>query len=193
MSKIGGLISRARVDRGAINDLIADAWEHYKAGGRESIQSAFGEAVADMVIRRYEDKIRNGFSRAGLELPADLNSATILEVVRTQTGLEIDNLDPDAVATAVDRLLSKRVSAALQVNITSVFDKEQIIAGINDAVIASIKSGRASKWVSGKVFKSARRYMAFKNAGLNAATADRLAARARMKKYRETHKLVWVS
>ena len=62
---------------------------------------------------------------------------------------------------------------------------------INDAVIASIKSGRASKWVSGRVYKSARRYMAFKNAGLNAATADRLAARARMKKYRETHKLIW--
>lgn len=187
------LVAKARASRGAINDLIDAAWEHYKANGRESWATAFQEAAADKVVQRFEDKIRNGFSRAGLELPAgELNQATMLGVVREQTGLEVTSLDPESVTRAVDTLLAKRLSLALKVQVTTVFDRDALMASINDAVIQAIQSGRAGEWLNAKAYHAARRFATYQKRGVSMETAKVLAARARQKRYRGTHKLIWL-
>ncbi len=186
------LVATARASRGAINDLIDSAYEHYKEHGRESWIDAFREAAADKVLQRYDEKIRNGFERAGLTLPeGELTQANMLSLVGEQTGLELSNLDPDAVMKAVDKLLSERLGAHLGVPITSVFDKQALLQSVNAAVVQAIQSGRAQAWISAKSYTAARRYATYKRRNIDKPTAEVLDARARQKKYRRTHVLKW--
>lgn len=186
------LIANVRVSRGAVNDLIDRAWEHYKANGRDNWGDAFKEAAADQVISRYEVKIRNGFARAGLELPpGELSQDVMLQVVREQSGLELDNLNPDAVMAAVDKLLSKRLSQALDVTVTTVFDKDAMLQSINQAVIQAIRDGRGAQWLTGKAYKAARRMQTLRLRGVTEEAAAAMDLRRRQKKFRRTHKLEW--
>ena len=186
------LVSRLRVNRGAVNDLIDRAYENYKENGRESWSEAFKESAADMVIARYEVKIRNGFARAGLTLPeGELGQDELLQVVRDQTGLDIYNLNPDAVMQAVDRLLSNRLSQALGVNVSTVMDRDAMIASINASVVEAIRSGRAGKWLSGKAYRAARKMRTLRSRGVTEETWEILDARRRQKKFRRTHHLQW--
>lgn len=181
------------MDRGAVNDLIDDAWRHYKEHGRESLQDAFKEATADHVVRRYELKIRHGFARAGIELPeGELSAAVLLGVVRERTGLDIDSLDADAVMAAVDRLLAARLSEALGVQVSTVFDREAMMQSLNQAIIEAIRNGRAREFISRKAMSVARRYATLKRLQIDAATWEKIEARKRQKRYRETHRLEWV-
>lgn len=187
------IIHSMRVKKGIMNDFVALAWEHYKAHGRESITDAFTEAAADMAIARYQEKIRNGFARAGVPLPdGGLNAQTMQGIVSQQTGLTLDNLSPDAVTRAIDKLLSQRLSQALGVQVATVMDKEAMLASINAAVLQAIRDGRAAEFVNRHAMHAARRYMAFKNAGISEENAAKIANRARQKKFRQTHKLVWL-
>lgn len=187
------LIAKARASRGAVNDLIEVAYAHYKAHGRDSWADAFKEAAADKVIQRYEEKIRNGFKRAGLELPeGELTQETMLGVVSAQTGLELATLNPDAVMAAVDKLLAARLSGALGVQVNTVMDRDALMASINSAVVASIQSGRAGEWLSGKVYTAARRAATYARRNITTETAEVLDARRRQKKFRRTHKLKWI-
>ena len=186
------LVARLRVSRGSINELIDRAYDNYKENGRDSWGGAFKEAAADMVIARHEEKIRNGFARAGLHLPeGELGQDEILAVVRDQTGLELDNLNPDAVMAAVDRLLSNRLSQALGVQVSTVFDQEAMIQSIQASVVQAIRDGRAGAWLSGKAYKAARRMATLKNRGVSEETWEILDARRRQKKFRRTHHLQW--
>ena len=187
------LVDRYRANKGAINDLLDAAYEHYKAHGRDSWADAFREAAADKVLQRYEDKIRNGFRRAGLELPeGELTQEVMLGVVRDQTGLEVGNLDPDAVMAAVDKLLSARLSTALGVTVGTVMDRDALVAAVNGAVVEAIKSGRASAWINSKAYSAARKYVAYKNRGFDHDSAEKISNRQRQKRYRENHKLKWI-
>ena len=116
----------------------------------------------------------------------------MLGVVRDQTGLEITNLDPEAITKAVDTLLAKRLSGALKVQVGTVFDRDALMASINSAVVQAIQSGRAGEWLSAKAYHAARRFATYQKRGVNMETAKVLAARARQKRYRGTHKLIWL-
>ena len=187
------IVLRERVDRGAINDLIETAWAHYKRHGRESLADAFKEAAADKVIQRYEVKIRNGFERAGVTLPeGELTTQAMLAVIKERTGLELDSLNPEAVTAAVDRLLSERLSDALGVPVATVFDREAMMNSLNQAVLEAIRNGRAAEFVNRTAMSAARRYMTYKRAGISEDNAVRLDARRRQKKFRRTHKLIWL-
>lgn len=186
------LVAKVRANRGAINDLIDDAWASYKAHGRESWADAFKEATANKVVQRYETKIRNGFKRAGVELPeGELTLQSMEDVIKDRTGLELDGLSPDSVMAAVDKLLSARLSQAIGVPVSTVFDKDAMLESINAAVLEAIRSGRAAEFVNKAAMHAARRYMTYKRRGIDAADAKKLAARAAQKRYRATHRLVW--
>lgn len=187
------IVHTLRVNKGVMNDLIELAWRHYKENGRESLPNAFTEAAADLAIKRYDEKIRNGFARAGVPLPAgELNAQTMLGIVQQQTGLELQNLSADGIVQAVDKLLSQRLSQALGVTVATVMDKDAMIASINAAVVQAIRDGRAGEFVNRHALHAARRYAAFKNAGIGPENAAKIAARMRARKYRKTHKLVWL-
>lgn len=187
------IVRTKRASAATWNDLIDSAWEHYKENGRESIRDAVTEAVADAAIKRYQDKIINGFRRAGIEIAPDepLTAQTLAGVVAERTGLELESLSPDAVMGAVDKLLAERLSQALGVPVTTVFDRDAMLASINAAVLEAIRSGRAAEFVNKTAMKAARRYMTFKRRGIGPEDAEKISARARQKKFRQTHRLVW--
>ena len=187
------IVKHMRIDKGSINDLIDAAWEKYKEGGRESIRDAFTEAAADRAIGRYEEKIRAGFRRGGIELPdGALTMQTMQGIIGEQTGLELQGLSADSIVAAVDKLLSKRLSQALGVQVATVMDKDAMLESINAAVLQAIKSGRAGEFVNRHAMHAARRYMAYKNAGVAPDAAPVIGARKRARKFRKTHKLVWL-
>lgn len=188
------VIRRLRVDKGSWNDLIDSAYEHYKANGRESIREAFTEAVADKVIQRYQAKIAAGFRRAGIEIEdgEPLTADKLLTIVQDRTGLEINNLTPEGVTSAVDRLLSERLSAALGVQVTTVLDRQAMMASLDEAVKQAIRDGRAAEFISKKAMKAARQFATFKRRGIGSKEDQRrVMLRIYQKRYRRHNKLVW--
>lgn len=191
---MGLKIRRLRVDKGSWNDLIDAAYENYKARGRESIKEAFSEAIADKVLQRYQVKIAAGFRRAGVEIEdgEPLTAEKLLTIIKDRTGLEINNLSPEGVMSAVDRLLSERLSAAMGVTVTTVFDRQAMMAAMDESVKQAIRDGRAAEFIGKHAMRAARKYATFKRRGIESPEDHRRIMLAwYQKKYRRTHRLVW--
>ena len=191
---MGLKIKKLRVDKGSWNDLIDAAYENYKARGRESIKEAFSEAIADKVLQRYQVKIAAGFRRAGVEIEdgEPLTAEKLLTIIKDRTGLEINNLTPEGVMSAVDRLLSERLSAAMGVTVTTVFDRQAMMAAMDESVKQAIRDGRAAEFIGKHAMRAARKYATFKRRGIESPEDHRRIMLAwYQKKYRRTHRLVW--
>lgn len=191
---MGLRIRKLRVDKGSWNDLIDAAYENYKARGRESIRDAFGEAVANKVLQRYQVKIAAGFRRAGVEIDESqpLTAEALLTIIQERTGLEINNLSPEGVMKAVDRLLAQRLSALMGVTVTTVFDREAMMAAMEESVKQAIRDGRAADFIGRHAMNAAQRYATFKRRGIESPEDHRRIMLAwYQKKYRRTHRLVW--
>ena len=191
---MGLKIRKLRVDKGSWNDLIDAAYEHYKERGRESIKEAFSEAIADKVLQRYQVKIAAGFRRAGVEIEdgEPLTAEKLLTIIKDRTGLDINNLTPDGVMSAVDRLLAERLSAALGVTVTTVFDRQAMMAAMEESVKQAIRDGRAAEFIGAQAMRAARKYATFKRRGIESPEDHRRIMLAwYQKKYRRTHRLVW--
>lgn len=191
---MGLKIRKLRVDKGSWNDLIDAAYENYKARGRESIKEAFSEAIADKVLQRYQVKIAAGFRRAGVEIEdgEPLTAEKLLTIIKDRTGLEINNLSPEGVMSAVDRLLSERLSAAMGVTVTTVFDRQAMMAAMDESVKQAIRDGRAAEFIGKHAMRAARKYATFKRRGIESPEDHRRIMLAwYQKKYRRTHRLVW--
>lgn len=187
-------IRRLRVDKGSWNDLIDAAYEHYKAGGRESIRDAFTQAVADKVIRRYQAKIVAGFARAGVVIDPDqvLTAEGLMTIIADRTGLEITNMTPEGVTAAVDKMLSERLSAALGVPVSTVMDRQAMMASMEEGIKQAIRDGRAAEFISAHTMRAARQYATFKRRGIEGPDMHRqIMLRWYQKKYRRNNKLVW--
>lgn len=191
---MGLKIRKLRVDKGSWNDLIDAAYENYKARGRESIKEAFSEAIADKVLQRYQVKIAAGFRRAGVEIEdgEPLTAEKMLTIIKDRTGLEINNLSPEGVMSAVDSLLSERLSAAMGVTVTTVFDRQAMMAAMEESVKQAIRDGRAAEFIGAQAMRAARKYATFKRRGIESTEDHRRVMLAwYQKKYRRTHRLVW--
>ena len=191
---MGLKIKKLRVDKGSWNDLIDAAYENYKARGRESIKEAVAEAIADKVLQRYQVKIAAGFRRAGVEIEdgEPLTAEKLLTIIKDRTGLEINNLTPEGVMSAVDRLLSERLSAAMGVTVTTVFDRQAMMAAMDESVKQAIRDGRAAEFIGKHAMRAARKYATFKRRGIESPEDHRRIMLAwYQKKYRRTHRLVW--
>lgn len=191
---MGLKIRKLRVDKGSWNDLIDAAYENYKARGRESIKEAFSEAIADKVLQRYQVKIAAGFRRAGVEIEdgEPLTAEKLLTIIKDRTGLEINNLSPEGVMSAVDRLLSERLSAAMGVTVTTVFDRQAMMEAMEESVKQAIRDGRAAEFIGKHAMRAARKYATFKRRGIESPEDHRRIMLAwYQKKYRRTHRLVW--
>lgn len=191
MSKIK--LARERVKAGAWNDVLEGAWERYNAGGRESLQGAFAEEMADRAVQRYDGKIRAMFARGGVEIEEGqpLTAASIAAILSDKTGLQIDDIKPETIAGAIDRELSKKLSDVLKVPVSTVLDKERLLADVKEGVRLAIEDGRAADLLSRALVHSARVYATWKRRGIEAQEQARIRNAAAQKKYRRTHRLVW--
>lgn len=188
------VVRHFRVDKGTWNELIESAWIHYKEHGRESITNAFTEAVADRIIGRYQEKLVNGFARAGIEIDPNvaLTAQGLAAIVSEQSGIEIDTMTPQSVTAAIDRVLSQRMTALLQVQIDSVLNPYEFRAALEEAAIRAIQDGRATQFISKQAMRAARKYATMQRRGLDTPDEQRrVKNREYQRRYRQTHKLVW--
>lgn len=191
---MGLKIRKLRVDKGSWNDLIDAAYTNYKEHGRESIRDAFTEAVADKVLQRYQVKIAAGFRRAGVEIEdgEPLTAEKLVTIIQDRTGLDIQHLSPEGVTTAVDKLLAERLSALMGVTVTTVFDRDAMMAAMEESVKQAIRDGRAAEFIGKHAMSAARRFATFKRRGVESPEDHRRIMLAwYQKKYRRTHRLVW--
>ena len=189
------VVRRMRVDAGTWDELIESAWEHYKEGGRESIRQAFTEAVADSVIKRYSEKIRNGFERAGLHIDSDvqLNAKTLAAVVSEKTGLDIETMTPQSVTAAIDKVMAAKATEVLRVPVSSVMNIGEFRQSIEEAALKAIEDGRAVEYISKVAIRAARKFETMKRRGLETKEDQKsYLNRVAQKKFRKTHKLVWI-
>lgn len=186
-------LARERARAGVWNDVIESAWERYKEGGRESLSGAVSDEIADRAVQRYDGKIRAMFARGGVPIDEgqELTVATLARIISDRTGLTIADLSPDTIMAAIDRELSARLSEALQVPVTTVFDKEALLESVKEGVRAAIADGRAADLLSRGAVMAARRYATWKRRSIEEREQIRIRNRGYQAKYRTRFKLVW--
>lgn len=186
------LVLTRRATEGSVRDVINAVWERYSAG--EDLQPAIADAVADVVIKRYEVKMRNGFARAGVELGEDepLNADTLKRIISQRTGLALESLTPADIVQAVDKELAARLSEKLGTPLTTVLNKETLIAELREYVAEELRSGRAAALVSRRALQAAKRMGTIKRMGSDDVELGRARNREYQKRYRRTHKQQWV-
>ena len=186
-------LARLRVREGFWNDVIEGAWERYKAGGRDSLQGAVQDELTDRALARYADKIRAMFARGGVDIDPEqpITMEVLAGLVSERTGLQLDNLSPESVTAAVDKELSARLSEALRVPVTTVFDKALLMEELKAGVRQAIADGRGAELLTKAMVKSARAYATWKRRGIEEVERRRIVNRAYQAKYRRTHKQVW--
>lgn len=186
-------LAKIRVREGFWNDVIEGAWERYKAGGRESISEAMNDELVDRALGRYADKIRAMFARGGIDIDPsqEITADFLAQLLSDRTGLQIDDLSPESISAAVDKELSARLSDVLQVQVTSVFDKEQLKASLMDGIRLAIADGRGAALLTKAMIKSARAYATWKRYSVEEHEKRRILNRGYVAKYRLTHRQTW--
>ena len=87
---------------------------------------------------------------------------------------------------------SERLSAAMGVTVTTVFDRQAMMAAMDESVKQAIRDGRAAEFIGKHAMRAARKYATFKRRGIESPEDHRRIMLAwYQKKYRRTHRLVW--
>lgn len=174
-------------------DVLESMWDGHGAGLTWS--EAAGQVVAEKALERYQTHLAAAFARYGVQLdPGEqITVPVLLRVINEKTGLDVANLTPDGLSMAVDAHLAGRVSELLGVQVSSVHNLDGLKQNLIDAAKAAVISGRATKLISRGMITKMRAMKAFKDAGvIGELERLKVANRAYQKKYRRTHKEVWV-
>lgn len=184
------IVHTKRAVRGSVADIAEAVVDRYAAG--EPLSQAVADSVADKIAQRFEVKIRNGFSAAGVELPEGPLTADVLkDVIAERTGLELESMSPADVVRAVDAELSRRLSERLGVPVPTVLDAAALVQSLKDYIAEELRSGRGAALLSRAALKAARRMKALREAQSEEEELRRARNRLYQKRYRATHREVW--
>lgn len=182
-------VNTIRADASAaarINDTLL------KEGGEDLPKGSLSEGAADAIILIYSEKITAALRRAGFAI-ADgqtINVDTLRELVSKRAGLNLSSWEPGEVRRAVGEAVSKQVSEALGVDIDLGGDvRGQVVA----AAIEAVRGNKPNRMVSQALIEKLRDVAALQKAGLSPLDLRRIRNVAHNKKYRATHRQVWVS
>ena len=186
-------LARLRVREGFWNDVIEGAWERYKAGGRESVRDALSEELLDRALGRYAEKIRAMFARGGIDIDPEqpITAEFLARLLSERTGLDFSDLSPEAITAAVDKELSQRLSEALQVPVSTVFDKEKLKEDLKAGIRLAIADGRGAALLTKAMLKSARAYATWKRRDIKEREQWQIMNRSYQAKYRRSYKQTW--
>ena len=186
-------LARLRVREGFWNDVIEGAWERYKAGGRESVRDALSEELLDRALGRYAEKIRAMFARGGIDIDPEqpITAEFLARLLSERTGLDFSDLSPEAITAAVDKELSQRLSEALQVPVSTVFDKEKLKEDLKAGIRLAIADGRGAALLTKAMLKSARAYATWKRRSVSEREQWQIMSRSYQAKYRLSYKQTW--
>lgn len=190
MSKVHIAIDRANA--GTAFDIFEKALDAYEAG--QPLDEFAAQEIADRAIERYQKHVRAGLARAGVELAEGekLDSAALLRIIESRTGLEIRALTPEAVSAAVQGQISARISASLGVEVEGITNGEQLKAALITMAKNAVQTGRGNALITRAMIKRLRALKAWQTSGIDQLERQRMLNRAYQKEYRRTHKEVWV-
>lgn len=159
------------------------------------INEVVAAEIVDRATDRYQKHIRAALARAGIEIDADekITAAVLLREINSKTGIEIEAWTPEAVTAAVSARVSAKMSDVLGVDVEGVKDAESLKAALIDGAKEAVASGRANALVSKSMIKKLRMVATIKGAGIDQDEARKRLGRIYQKRYRRTHKEVWVS
>jgi hypothetical protein len=107
-----------------------------------------------------------------------------------KSGLDLTDLNPAAMAEAVDKLAASRLSAELGIEIASVAGGN-LAAAIRGGVAQAIADGRVSQLVGRGLTKRARVAMTWNRGGFDPKDRIRVMGRIYQKRYRRHNVEVW--
>lgn len=189
-------IATMRENSGTINRLADQIVDDWVAGDDFStaLERARGQLVEE-VAARYSDRIRNALRRAGLQIEDGeiLTPDKIKEIVGLQAGIDFQDLQADGIVAGMDRLLSKKLSGMIGIEVTTIADgnalKGAVELGIRDALL----NGTAERLITDVLRKRARAAATWAREGVtNKKDRERLERRAYQIEYAKTHSQVWI-
>lgn len=186
-------VATLRANEGMANDILDQISDAYFERGL-SVGEAIDEVQDSLIqraIERYSEKIRAALSRAGLDLQGEITIDAIKQAVIDKTGLQLDDLTPEAMIEAVDSLAASRLSEATGVPINSVMSGEGLGEQIKEGVRKAIENGTAETLILKGMGKAARAVVTWRRAGFDEDAQRRAMNAHAQKKYRRTHRMVW--
>lgn len=188
-------VNTLRANSGLINDVVDQVVDQWIAGEDfDSCLAGAQDQIATMALASHGGKVRAALQRVGLDVGAgdELTPSAIGDAIKAKSGLEIEDFTPEGILKAVDQMLAKRISHETGIEITSVMGaslSDQLKAGVRLA----LRSGAAKKLIGTLLDKKARRLATLKRLQSDAKEFKKVRNRKYQAKWRETHKLEWVS
>ncbi len=189
-------VATMRENAGTINKLTDQIIDDWVAGDDfgVALERASGQLVEE-VAARYSDRIRNALRRAGLQVEEGevLTPDKIKEIVGQQAGIDFQDLQADGIVAGMDRLLSKKLSAMIGIEVTTVADGAALRGAVEVGLKEALLNGTAERLITEVLRKRARSAATWAREGVtNKADRERLERRAYQIAYAETHSQVWV-
>ncbi len=186
-------INTARAGEALESETARYVWERVKNG--DELTSIAGDELADWAIEKYRPHVIHAMQRAGLEVPdniTQLSAADVVQIIGDGLELQLDSLDPDSIADAMDARLSREVGRKLGIEITTLRNAESIKQACIDAVMEAVRSGKANQLISKWMVRRFKTAKAWAEAGIAAGDERRLVRnRISQRAWRKRYKWVW--
>lgn len=194
MARIKFNLNRANAS-GAL-DVAEQFWDYHKSG-MDISESALQLAI-EAAVDKYQVHIAAAFARVGIVVtPGEkITASTLLDVINSKTGLQIEALTPTAVRQAYDTQMSARLTELLGVPVESLDNIEAIKQALIDKVKEAAMSEKSVEAIRGVItkalIKKIKNLKTFKDAGLQTKEEQKkVMNRYYQKQYRRGHKEVW--
>lgn len=177
---------------GSINQQMKTALRDAPEGADQAYFESVSVAIADSIGALFEDKIRAALSRAGLELPPGaVTVQSLLELVKTRSGLDVEDATAEGIRDALQARLRAAVSELLGVDVDLTAGRDAVI---RQAAAAALETGRPNKLVGVVALRQLRAVAAATAAEVDSTPAGLRRAQVRIaqRKYRARNGFKWV-
>lgn len=150
------------------------------------------EGVIDFALEKYDRRIKAMLRKAKINLPDDgpLTVEGMKDVVRSQSGLDIETLSADGIMQAVDKRLALQMSDKLGFSVDTVLNAAAMKEQIKAAVIVKLQDGSGAGILKGKTLQTLRSVATFARAG-KLAERKKILNRMYQERYRRGHRQEW--
>ena len=187
-----GMLAIQRAGEALESETSMRVWERIKDGA--DLSTIAEDEIADWAIERYRPNIINGMRRAGLEVPADIDTmdgAALVKAIGDALELQLESLTPDAIADAVDKRMARDLGRKLGIEIPTLRDADAVRQACIDAVIEAVRSGKANQFISQWQIRRMKSVKAWADAGLAKEDRAKIQNRMSQRRWRKGYMWTW--
>jgi len=183
-----------RANAGTAFDIADKIIDAKLAGG--TITDAIANEIVDRALTRYGKHVRAALARAEINIDPDeaITADVLLREVNAKSGMSLQSWSPEAMLAAAQKQISASMSDILGVQLEGVDSVESLKAALINAAKDAVSSGKESKLIPASMIKKLRVVKTMQSAGVaDEVQRKKMMNRWYQKKYRRSHKEVWVS